>query len=270
MAISIFLGIDGTSVDDTETNGADWQLSSNQSYVRRMVNTFSLGPSHYLGGISGLGFNADNLAKLGFAWIKEQLKSTQTNPVLWGVNIKPQQTKIYMAGYSRGGAAMIHTCNLLKNEMPDVKISGLFLFDAVDRSTSLSNVQIIPENVRMIYHGMRDFTTGSRQTWGNCGKVASGGGTLHIKKFFTTHGGMGGKLRFDLQNNKKLPFGSGANSNSTSPMTSNQAFLAEADILGLGGKLETNVTPMVGFSASLAAWSWMQQGYQNTVGMQGN
>jgi hypothetical protein len=107
--------------------------------------------------------------------------------------------QIFMAGYSRGGAIVIHTAALLKSmktkDGKPIQVEALFLFDAVDRAVQL-NAKTIPSNVRNCYHAMRDRRTMSRETFGNCGLSAESSKTNLVKRndFYTTHAGMGGVL----------------------------------------------------------------------------
>jgi hypothetical protein len=61
---------------------------------------------------------------------------------------------LFLAGHSRGGAAVIRIAQLLKPN--NIEVKAMFLFDAVDRTLSGTKVQLIPSNVRSCYHAMRD------------------------------------------------------------------------------------------------------------------
>lgn len=101
---------------------------------------------------------------------------------------------LVLAGYSRGGAAVIHACNVLLRK--NITVDCLLLFDAVDRTMNLGGVQQIPENVRCVYHARRHDDTKSRGSFDNCGtsmrSSASIGKTYHEKFFYGTHGAIGG------------------------------------------------------------------------------
>ena len=108
--------------------------------------------------------------------------------------------KLFMTGFSRGGATVIDTAALLQQQRKDIEIEAMFLFDAVDRSVALSKTKSIPSNVKKCYHAIRAeygyFTwddVASRESFGHCGLDAQGDPTTLIKRaFVTTHGGMGG------------------------------------------------------------------------------
>jgi hypothetical protein len=51
---------------------------------------------------------------------------------------------LFLAGHSRGGAAVIWVANLLKRDA--IEVDGMFLLDAVDRTASLKSVEKIPGN----------------------------------------------------------------------------------------------------------------------------
>jgi hypothetical protein len=64
---------------------------------------------------------------------------------------------LFLAGHSRGGAAVISVANLLKRDA--IEVDGMFLFDAVDRTASRSkSVETIPRNVKLVAHALRDKT----------------------------------------------------------------------------------------------------------------
>jgi len=72
---------------------------------------------------------------------------------------------LFLAGHSRGGAAVILIAQALKKDK--IFVDGLFLFDAVDRTDStLIAVQTIPRNVRVTYHARRDASLSTYFQWG--------------------------------------------------------------------------------------------------------
>jgi hypothetical protein len=99
---------------------------------------------------------------------------------------------IHLAGYSRGGAAVLMVCNELQKA--DIKIEALLLYDAEDRSR-VTGVELVPDNVRYAMHAMRHPDTDSRPEFGNCGTgVQDKKKTTWVvnRSFRCTHGGMGG------------------------------------------------------------------------------
>jgi hypothetical protein len=118
--------------------------------------------------------------------------------------------QVIMAGYSRGAAMVIAAAAGLNGLMPgiadgalDVKIEAMFLFDAVAKSPNPDvyfGTDWIPSNVTHCYHAIRDDRAQSRSSFGHCGGIANVGTSLRgityfvPRKFYTTHGGMGGVL----------------------------------------------------------------------------
>jgi hypothetical protein len=103
----------------------------------------------------------------------------------------PNSLKVYLTGYSRGGAAVIDAASVLKSF--NIPVEAMFLFDSVARSLTLSGTAI-PCNVLKCYHALRSPLSGSRPSFGNCGKVAENAASYDSMEFLTTHGGMGGVL----------------------------------------------------------------------------
>ena len=61
---------------------------------------------------------------------------------------------IFLAGHSRGGAAVVWIAKQL-NQM-GVAVKAMFLFDAVDRTLQFSDLDVVPGNVGACYHARRD------------------------------------------------------------------------------------------------------------------
>lgn len=96
---------------------------------------------------------------------------------------------VFLTGYSRGGATVIDAAVILKKY--GIPVEAMFLFDAVTRSAWLSGA-VIPSNVKVCYHAMRDPDARSRRSFGNS-KAQPEAGVIYEKKIaFTTHAGMGG------------------------------------------------------------------------------
>ena len=67
------------------------------------------------------------------------------------VSAMPKGEKIFLCGYSRGGAAVITAAWSVRPR----EIDAMFLFDAVDRAEG-TMAKTIPANVRVAYHAMRN------------------------------------------------------------------------------------------------------------------
>jgi hypothetical protein len=104
--------------------------------------------------------------------------------------------QVFLAGYSRGAAAMVHVAYLL--QPMGIDVDALFLFDAVDRSIDIGdslptgNVDVVPRNVYATYHARRHPAAHSRDSFSNTALRAEVADTYHQAFFLTTHGGMGG------------------------------------------------------------------------------
>jgi hypothetical protein len=64
------------------------------------------------------------------------------------------KTPIRLVGYSRGGAAVVMVANMLAER--DVAVDAMFLFDAVSRTTSFTDVDTVPGNVQRCNHAIRN------------------------------------------------------------------------------------------------------------------
>lgn len=104
--------------------------------------------------------------------------------------------KVFLGGYSRGAAGVVHVAYLLEDM--HIPVDGMFLFDAVDRSIHIGdslrtgNVDVVPANVLAVYHARRDPAGGSRESFSNTATRAAAAGAYRERLFLTTHGGMGG------------------------------------------------------------------------------
>ena len=107
--------------------------------------------------------------------------------------------RIFMAGYSRGGAVVIDAAYQFGHP-----IDSLFLFDAVDRSRQI-DAYTSNCNVDYVFHVMRDTTIQdpafsldqkySREWFGNCGMCNQWPGRVHYRQFpvpDASHAAVGG------------------------------------------------------------------------------
>jgi hypothetical protein len=101
--------------------------------------------------------------------------------------------KIVLAGYSRGGAAIVVAANRLNPELRrrGIRIEAIFLFDAVDRDR-YTDSSTVPDCVSIAYHALRSPAVGSRNYFGNAAAVAAPPAILHQKWFAGTHAALGG------------------------------------------------------------------------------
>lgn len=139
----------------------------------------------------------------------------------------------------------------------------LLLFDAVDRST-IGDTDIIPDNVNFAFHARRNELAGSREMFGNCGKIAAPGVKYEEEFFYCTHGGVGG-----------TPWDEAKPSGYIHEMTTGQkagmrTVGAASGILALKAANNfirendpTNVTLEQDKAGSRASWEWMRTKMQS-------
>ncbi len=177
--IYMLLGVDGTG----EYSETEYKESFRNSFVKRLTGGVAYpNRAHYLRGPSLDGFST---GKRG-----EVAASELTN--FLNCNIFPiSQPKLFLTGYSRGGAAVIHAAKILNERK--IAVDAMFLFDAVDRTPTVDQ-SLISENVKIVYHALRAPSTKSRESFANTGlKAANPRKTTVIsREFACTHGGVGG------------------------------------------------------------------------------
>ncbi|UGX89161.1 hypothetical protein [Phyllobacterium meliloti] len=174
-ATDIFAGVDGTGV----FNDRQYQLEFQNSFVNRMFREWDTPAKFYRRGPSIDGIGTANLAFAAFEYVHKLYDQKAEKP-----------KRIFLAGYSRGGAAVVKVCDLLQDR--GIPVHGLFLFDAVDRAV-LITPSFIPRNVRYCFHARRDPRSNSRNSFGSYGTKVYRDATAYRERFFyCTHGGMGG------------------------------------------------------------------------------
>jgi nucleoid-associated protein YgaU len=154
---------------------------------------------------------------------------------------------VFLAGYSRGAAAVIEVAKWLKEE-ENIPVECLILFDAVDRSTTIGGIVFntpIVDTVKQVIYPQRDiWRTLSRISFQNCGFTKQNPATpfLH-KKFFATHGGLGGTPWTEAKN----------------PYTG----ASRDTIWELGEVNPTRVTPKADEDGSKDVWGWVNPRIKN-------
>lgn len=177
--------IDGTG----PSSNADYAVDFKTSNVTKLCgNAGKFSIAGYLRGPSALGLETQGSANSITNWVEQKIKANQKMQA-GGTGVAIAQPKVFLTGYSRGGAAVINASHQLKRR--GVEVHCLMLFDAVDRST-MGDTDEIPDNVNWAFHAMRDPMAGSREMFGNCGTRIAPGVIHYSKKFYCTHGGMGG------------------------------------------------------------------------------
>lgn len=174
--MDFYLGIDGTG----PSNNDEYRREFTTSFVQKIYKTWPANQAFYICGPSLSGGETMNLVDTGTRQVTGMLKE---------IKARNAPYRVFLAGYSRGGAAATETANRLKSL--NIKVHCLLLFDAVDRS-NLANADEVPSNVVMCYHARRDRAAGSRESFGNCATRAATGVAYTEKSFFGTHGAIGG------------------------------------------------------------------------------
>ena len=184
------------AINGTGTDGEQYKKNFENSHVKKISESGKFNSSYYARGPLWHGESTQSRANLAAMQVKTQYefqmrmhKISEEHKTDKGSTLYNPKPIIYLTGYSRGAAAVIDVCNQLKSA--DIPVYCLMLFDAVDRS-SLSNVDVIPDNVKFAFHARRDPKAQSRESFSNCGTRAAPGVTYKEKYFFCTHGGVGG------------------------------------------------------------------------------
>lgn len=179
-----YFGIDGTGTADQ----SQYQVDFRHSFVNQLLmawRTNDLGPAERRRGPTDAGFENGRLAIEAFNFISGHISAGTAEGV-------------FLAGYSRGGAAALDAAAKLKNI--GIPVDCLILFDPVDRSVTAGpwfGNQSVVSTVREVYYAQRNPATHSRPSFGNTGLYIDGSGSWgssfkEKQMFFATHGGVGG------------------------------------------------------------------------------
>jgi hypothetical protein len=179
-------GVDGTS---PEWDNDKYKQIFKYSHIRTLCDSWQDGPVNYERGPVTLDNKPDyltrDLARRTFDFVMGH----------WKAGAKA----VFLAGYSRGGAAVIEVAKWLKAE--NVPVECLLLLDPVDRSWNVGvgpglgwrNTPVV-DTVKQVIYAQRDYAAKSRESFGNCGTVLQNSQKTikYYKTFFCTHGGVGG------------------------------------------------------------------------------
>ncbi len=248
--MDIFYGIDGTGPD----NDDEYRAAFVDSYVQRIFKDTYFGERSYVRGPTMSGSETLSLANAAARHVAQKYKEFQDNqkPIPY---LDPGPPRIFLSGYSRGGAAVINVAAQLNAQ--GIPVHAMFLFDAVDRAWDLKQTDVIPSNVARCYHAMRDPKAGSRTSFGNCGEKAAVPAILKKKTFYCTHGAMGG-TPWDRANEDGL----------IEEMDDKERAVHRAAKMSPGGTViswlrtkgsETNVTLKQEREGTKAVWDWMSK-----------
>ncbi|MGL5012511.1 MAG: hypothetical protein ACRC6I_21800 [Paracoccaceae bacterium] len=241
--MDLFLGIDGSGPGDNK----EYETAFSDSFVKRFWGKGYFNKSGYLRGPGMMGSETRALVNSGRAWVVDHIDDFKRHKTPY---------RLFLSGYSRGGAAVTEIAFELKGR--GINVHAMLLFDAVDQS-ELTNVDVVPSNVKYCYHAMRNPAAGSREFFGNCSTSAAGGVKFEKQTFWCTHGAMGG-----------TPWAEAGRSGKIEELTATQKYGATAGanlILGpIGGVIVgqkarendyTNVTLDQEKAAGPNIWKWM-------------
>ena len=174
--MDLFLGLDGSGDGDDKVYAIDFA----NSFVKTFWRGGHFNKGGYLRGPGMRGSETRALVNSGRAWVTTAIDEARRSKTPY---------RLFLSGYSRGGAAVTEIAFELKAR--GINVHAMLLFDAVDQS-ELTNVDVVPANVKYCYHAMRNPSAGSREFFGNCSTSAAGGVVFDKKPFWCTHGAMGG------------------------------------------------------------------------------
>lgn len=125
------------------------------NHLNRAVSVYHIGPDTYnvARHTAGIAHNMFGLVMQNEYGVDVRVARS----VRLGSGAQPKpviEPRTFLVGYSRGGAAAIQVANLLAREGKPVE--AMFLFDAVDRTLLLSDVDSIPANVKYCAHAVRN------------------------------------------------------------------------------------------------------------------
>jgi hypothetical protein len=134
----MFFIVDGTGSD----NETEYRKEMANGFCRQLESETG---GRYWRGPTLLGSETVDIAKKVVDAVNDRLCSAAGK----------QDPRIFLAGHSRGGAAVIFAAEDL-NKI-GVKVEAMFLFDAVDRTlNNRRNSESIPDNVKKCYHAIRE------------------------------------------------------------------------------------------------------------------
>lgn len=182
-------GVDGTAPETWSDRKYHHEFSN--SHVRTLCNIWQAGKSNWLRGPVTTDLRRDvstyNQAKETFRFVMENRKAGNAKA-------------IFLAGYSRGGAAVIEVAKWLSWE--NIPVECLILFDPVDRTLGVGmsdgSDTPITRNVKKVIYAKRSPLAESRESFGNCGLRTWDGWLTKNKfhksfqEFLCTHAAMGG------------------------------------------------------------------------------
>lgn len=233
MPTDILIAVDGTG----EFSNKDYAVSFANSHCMKLHSEWHTTGKDYSRGPSLTGIETGAL----ILWM------TRTARELMGKF--GADSRLFLCGYSRGGAAAIGAARNLG--FTDDAVHHLILFDAVDRSP-VPFLEKVTDNVLHVSHARRHPDAGSREIFGNCGTKVTAGTTYAEKFFNCTHGGVGGT--------PWTTAGKDGTIDEMSPGEVTAAKLTTSPLLWkkINETRDTNVTLAQDQLGAAASWAWMK------------
>jgi acetyl esterase/lipase len=169
----IVVGIDGTGPFFDST----YETNFRNSFVRRICPERNANKRYFRGPI-GPGGGMPQAIDGGYNFIIARRGAAGAD------------NSILLTGFSRGGLGVLVIAERLRRQ--NIPVKAMLLFDAVDRHVAY-NAPRVPDNVANVFHARRNWSGGSRESFGNCGTEWNQQKTKYTEQFFRcTHGGVGG------------------------------------------------------------------------------
>ncbi|MFN0114446.1 MAG: hypothetical protein ACKVPY_07205 [Paracoccaceae bacterium] len=243
--MDIFGGVDGTGTDDDKKYAVEFA----NSHVNTLFKQWTTPHRFYDRGPALVGAETGDKARMLAMAMKASWQIAGTR-----AGLARTPNRLFIAGYSRGAAAAVEACHMLKDA--GIPVHCLMLFDAVERTNTVSRTTV-PGNVRHCFHARRDPSAASRQSFSNCSTRAEPGVKYSEKFFFCTHGGVGG-----------CPWSKAAEGGVVSEWDGGWALAAHLldtafrmhtgiPVSPVRGLQNTRVTPAQDKTGSRASWDWM-------------
>jgi hypothetical protein len=169
---AILLGIDGTG----PLANSEYRAVMRSSFVSYIVRSSPASCKRFMRGPAWDGLDMSILIAEGYAFVH---LNRITHP----------QAPVFLIGYSRGGAGVVAVATRLARD--NVKVTGMVLFDAVDRALG-ATADEIPTNVERVVYARRDTNAFTRRSFGNCATRWHAPTRCDMKVFRGTHGALGG------------------------------------------------------------------------------
>jgi hypothetical protein len=169
---AILLGIDGTGVIDKDA----YRAEMHNSFVSHIMRRSPARLKQYVRGPGWEGCDMSLIVDAAYTFVH---LSVAAQP----------KARVFLTGYSRGGAGVVGVAKRLA--ATGVTVSGMILFDPVDRSLAI-NAAEISRNVERVVYARRDPLTMSRVSFSNCATSWHAPTKCSMRSFWGTHGALGG------------------------------------------------------------------------------